>query len=895
MRLRLNPFAPNGISEERQQSNSFAMPGKDGVGVPAGGTTNQVLAKNSNTNYDTKWVDVSGGPGTTNHADLTNLDYASSGHTGFEPAKGADDNYVTDTEKSNLHAPMSDNQVADGVTITGTGTLADPFVAVTGGAGDVVGPASATDGNFAAFNTNTGKLIKDSGYSSSSFAAALGADDNYVTDAEKAALHPAVTISGEDFITATGQAITANPIDLDNLSATGTPSSNNFLRGDNTWSEITLGSGGYAANVYLTNQTSTIDGSYKQISYTNDASTTAFSTAVNNNEVLIDTFLYESVLGISTIDAGTWGFYPYGKVSSPAGSATLKFEIFVRTSGGTETTLFSKYSPTISNTTYARIEEFSSYQNQFTVNATDRLGIRVYAKNTVAASVTVYFEVGDDTATYFNTPLALRHTQLRGLNDDANNVHISQANVTDLTDGGATTLHKHSYNNLDDKPTIPTQYTDEMAQDAVGNAVGNGLDYDDTTGAIAVDETELAHNSLGSKQGGTTNEYYHLTSAEVSGLHAAATVADSTSIDMSITGQQISAAAIFGTTAGTVCQGNDARLSDARTPVAHNQAETTITFTNVTTGNASTTAHGFEPKATAPASGNLNVEGIANGETARSDKLLLDSTAPSTQAFGDTAAAGTSLKAARIDHKHAMPAAPTNATTVTAANEATDQTCFPVFVTAATGDLGPKTNTNLTYNALSAILTSPNINVDTIGEKTSANGVAIDGMQIKDSHVIGGAGLGINNASLDTTAGGIGGAWTSTTPSLTNIAIGTGGSAANVQYYTQIGKTVHVRGHIILGSSGQSVSGTITIALPITASSNIYTNTSFPIGACRIQDAPSGAGHFGYVDMSSTTTMRILVTKADATYTTVAATSSTVPFTWGDGDFILYYATYEAA
>jgi hypothetical protein len=36
-----------------------------------------------------------------------------------------------------------------------------------------------------------------------------------------------------------------------------------------------------------------------------------------------------------------------------------------------------------------------------------------------------------------------------------------------------------------------TQYTDEMAQDAVGNAVGNGLDYDDATGAISVDTSEL--------------------------------------------------------------------------------------------------------------------------------------------------------------------------------------------------------------------------------------------------------------------------------------------------------------------------------------------------------------------------------------------------------------------
>lgn len=35
--------------------------GKAGVGVPSGGTTGQVLAKTSDTNYDTEWVDQSGG------------------------------------------------------------------------------------------------------------------------------------------------------------------------------------------------------------------------------------------------------------------------------------------------------------------------------------------------------------------------------------------------------------------------------------------------------------------------------------------------------------------------------------------------------------------------------------------------------------------------------------------------------------------------------------------------------------------------------------------------------------------------------------------------------------------------------------------------------------------
>lgn len=59
-----------------------------------------------------------------------------------------------------------------------------------------------------------------------------------------------------------------------------------------------------------------------------------------------------------------------------------------------------------------------------------------------------------------------------------------------------------------------TQYTDEMAQDAIGNLVGNGLDYNDATGAISVDESELLHNSLGTLQGGTAGQYYHLTAAQ---------------------------------------------------------------------------------------------------------------------------------------------------------------------------------------------------------------------------------------------------------------------------------------------------------------------------------------------------------------------------------------------
>lgn len=50
----------------------------------------------------------------TDHSVLSNLDYATSGHTGFEPLKGVDDNFVTDAEKiklSNLSNTNTGDQV----------------------------------------------------------------------------------------------------------------------------------------------------------------------------------------------------------------------------------------------------------------------------------------------------------------------------------------------------------------------------------------------------------------------------------------------------------------------------------------------------------------------------------------------------------------------------------------------------------------------------------------------------------------------------------------------------------------------------------------------------------------------------------------------------------------
>ena len=58
------------------------------------------------------------------------------------------------------------------------------------------------------------------------------------------------------------------------------------------------------------------------------------------------------------------------------------------------------------------------------------------------------------------------------------------------------------------------------------------------------------------------------------------------------------------------------------------------------------------------------------------------------------------------------------ATTVTVADESTDTTCFPLFSTAATGDLAPKSGSNLTFNSSSGLLTATLLAGDLTGDVT---------------------------------------------------------------------------------------------------------------------------------------------------------------------------------
>lgn len=142
-------------------------------------------------------------------------------------------------------------------------------------------------------------------------------------------------------------------------------------------------------------------------------------------------------------------------------------------------------------------------------------------------------------------------------------------------------------------------------------------------------------------------------------------------------------------------------------------------------------------------------------------------------------------------------------------------------------------------------------------------------------------------SAIDTSVGTGLLAWTAYTPTFTNFTLGNGtiGFA-----YTQIGKTVHVRGGITLGTTS-SITGTFTFSLPATA---IIASGNPLIGNARYSDV-GVQNYFGVVQLGATTTGQLLAMGASGTYVTSATVNATVPFTWGATDDIRFYLTYQAA
>ena len=163
---------------------------------------------------------------------------------------------------------------------------------------------------------------------------------------------------------------------------------------------------------------------------------------------------------------------------------------------------------------------------------------------------------------------------------------------------------------------------------------------------------------------------------------------------------------------------------------------------------------------------------------------------------------------------------------------------------------------------------------------------AIDGSKLADAS--------ITNAKLATGANQPGGAWTTWTPTWTNLTLGSGTVTA---LYKQVGKTVHFNLRFVMGA-GSAVGTAPNFTLPLTASSTTYDNTKNNIiGQSWAEDV--GVANFaGVVAMqgSLTTAAPLAYNQSvSATYITQSSYTASVPFSFGSGDYFVCAGTYEAA
>jgi hypothetical protein len=133
------------------------------------------------------------------------------------------------------------------------------------------------------------------------------------------------------------------------------------------------------------------------------------------------------------------------------------------------------------------------------------------------------------------------------------------------------------------------------------------------------------------------------------------------------------------------------------------------------------------------------------------------------------------------------------------------------------------------------------------------------------------------------------GAWATWSPTLTNLSGGT----QNEAVYCQIGKTVHFRFRYTLAGAG--VSGAVSFTLPVTPNTNYGANDRTMHASIDLLD--SGVGLYpGFLKTTSTNgTVSVRAQNASGTYLSSTDLSSTIPFTWGNGDVIIVCGTYEAA
>ena len=259
-------------------------------------------------------------------------------------------------------------------------------------------------------------------------------------------------------------------------------------------------SAGKGVIYYLVDTDSDIGGYKSFLTAPSASGETSYNITVNSGEgdKLIKAFASDSGFPGTTLwSAGLWECMPYASVDSATGVTEIKMKVYKRAVGGAETLLFDCPCGEVNSVT-AELLGCVQSQPDFVVDATDRLIIKYYAATDSGANRTVYLYLqGTFNVSRVHTPLAVFHNQLPGLQGGTANqyYHLTSAELSKLGGiaAGAEVNINADWNagsgdaQILNKPSIPSQYTDELAQDAVGTMLDSqSLVYTDLTPLLEV-------------------------------------------------------------------------------------------------------------------------------------------------------------------------------------------------------------------------------------------------------------------------------------------------------------------------------------------------------------------------------------------------------------------------
>jgi hypothetical protein len=246
-----------------------------------------------------------------------------------------------------------------------------------------------------------------------------------------------ITYDSKGLVTAGTQAA------LTDLSDTSivTPILNDYLKYNGSqWvnSQITTQTNAAQGVNYFLTATASGIGAYDLMSKTPDTVAEVDETViVNNNTQLIEGYISDVELNDTTIDPGVWHFNMFSYVSATGGDTRLIIDVYKRTSGGTETLLFTATSDTI-NATSVQLYTIETVQPAFTTNATDKLIFKISASTTATTNKTVHL-VHSGTAhySYAATPLVVHHNDLSDLQGGTTNqyYHLTNSEYTGTGSG----------------------------------------------------------------------------------------------------------------------------------------------------------------------------------------------------------------------------------------------------------------------------------------------------------------------------------------------------------------------------------------------------------------------------------------------------------------------------